>query len=248
MVLIHFIIAFVSGATCPGGRGSPQDEARPRRPPSPTPKIQDSVQAPLGTRTCPSSGLELSCPPPGDATPSRQPSGAPPLSTCQTPGAFGTRSPNPTSGPVRTIPILQAGNRGSEAKAANRQALLPWGRMTPEGPRTPETLGCIRGARGGSYLTPPVVLWDGDVAAARAAGRGQPVVLGRQVGEVAVQVQVLRVLPPTCPPVVAGTLNTPGGVSTPPRSFWREARGWAEGRGQGCGFSLASRDELGSCP
>lgn len=160
MVLIHFIIAFVSGATCPGGRGRPQDGARPRRPPSPTPKIQDSVQAPPGTRTCPSSGLELSCPPPGDATPSRQPSGAPPLSTCQTPGAFGTRSPNPTGGPVRTIPIFQAGNRGSEAKAANRQALLPWGRMTPEGPRTPETPAASEGrARLLPYPTSSAVGW-----------------------------------------------------------------------------------------
>lgn len=61
---------------------------------------------------------------------------------------------------------------------------------------------------GSSYLTPPVVLWDGDVVTAHTAGLGQAVVLRRQVREVAVQIQVLCVLPPACPPIVAGALKT----------------------------------------
>lgn len=101
---------------------------------------------------------------------------------------------------------------------------------------------------GGAYLTPPVVLGDGEVVRACAAGRGQAVELRGQVGEVAVQVQILGILPSARPPVVAGTLKprpARRGSARPPRCSGGHHRlGGARG-GLG-GSSLALGDGLGS--
>lgn len=74
---------------------------------------------------------------------------------------------------------------------------------TPKGPGITETLV---GAAAGSYLTPPVVLGDGDVVAAHAADRagGSTRTSGQ---EVPVPESGLRILPAAGPPVMAGTLN-----------------------------------------
>lgn len=106
--------------------------------------------------------------------------------------------------------------------------------------------GAQPGGRGssapGSYLTPPVVLRDGDVVRACPAGRRQAVELGGQVGEVAVQVQVLGVLPSACPAVVAGTLQTEatpkqGSVGTPAVIVSEGSGGAGGAGGRGSGFS-----------
>lgn len=105
------------------------------------------------------------------------------------------------------------GGPGAPAKAG--------GKNQPEDPTRPHLtdrsprLGQLRvlerreprgGAAPHAYLTPPVVLWDGEGTAAHAAGCCQPVELRREVWEVAVQVKVLCVLPPTGPAIVASTL------------------------------------------
>lgn len=117
--------------------------------------------------------------------------------------------------------------------------------------RAGPSLGAAVGSSG-SYLTPPVVLWDGYVVGARPAGRDQAVELGGEVGEVAVEVQVLGVLPSTCPPVVASALKTQAtpsqGSGRTPALIVPEAGSRAGLRvgGTGGGLCLASCDELGS--
>ena len=105
---------------------------------------------------------------------------------------------------------------------------------------------------GGSYLTPPVVLGDGDVVAACAAGLRQPVVLGRQVREISVQIQVLRVLPPARPPVVAGTLKTwptPDWVGSahPTLLLPDGSHAGLRVKARGCGFPRLYVMSLGAC-
>lgn len=185
MARIHFITAFVSGATYPGWVGGRR--RRSSGPGASPPITQPHAQA-LGFLPGPTPPAAPKCPSwawnspplsPVDASSSRQPSHTPPPGTCQALGAF---------------------SRG----------------RTPQGSRNNQR---PLGAAAGSYLTPPVVLGDGDVVAAHAADRGQAVVLGCQVREVAVQVQVLCVLPAAGPPVVAGTLNprtAPSQVSAHP--------------------------------
>lgn len=117
--------------------------------------------------------------------------------------------------------------------------------------------GVVGSSAPGSYLTPPVVLRDGDVVRARPAGRRQAVELGGQVGEVAVQVQVLGVLPSACPAIVASTLKTEatpkqGSVGTHAVIVSEGRAGLAESWGQRqwflwlCVMNLGARRPLAS--
>lgn len=86
---------------------------------------------------------------------------------------------------------------------------------------------------------------------AHAAGLSQAVVLRRQVREIAVQIQVLCVLPPACPPVVAGALKTQatpvqGSAHPTLTPSTGRPRGWA-GLSQKPGLPfLSGFDDLGS--